>query len=233
MSPFPSRNSDFIPRTWCKRLQNCHTCCSSSRTRFVAYVGGSGWGVERFESFMGPSSFGSFKIKSPTISLFRGCIRLCFEQKRQKARSGNIMSKMTLVTGELIPISSFHCNASDRGFLEFWQLLFFFFTFGKCQGKLFLPKVSCEQLKTLTPVLSALPLHPNILHSGLTLSHTLIQTWNSQDWTVSSSSQRSVFWQSDDLCKKRGKRHQSQTFNSQWPSGFINSHPSFFLLQHP
>ncbi|TWW62300.1 Protein FAM19A2, partial [Takifugu flavidus] len=36
---------------------------------------------------MDPSSFGSFKIKSPTISLFRGCIRSCFEQKRQKART--------------------------------------------------------------------------------------------------------------------------------------------------
>lgn len=112
--------------------------------------------------------------------------------------------------------------------LSFDSYLFFFFTFGKCQGKLFLPKVSCEQLKTLTPVLSALLLHPNILHSGLTLSHTLIQTWNSQDWMVSSSSQRSLFWQSDDLCKKRGERHQTQTFNSQWPTGFINSHPSFF-----
>lgn len=152
-------------------------------------------GVERFEIFMGPSSFGSFKIKSPTISLFRGCIRSCFKQKRQKARSGNIMSKMTLVTGELIPISSFHCNASDKG-LPWILTVFFFFTFGKCQGKLFLPKVSCEQLKTLTPVLSALLLHPNILHSGLTLSHTsTIQTSNSQDWTVSSSSQRKVFWQ--------------------------------------
>lgn len=126
--------------------------------------------VERFEIFMGPNSFGSFKIKSPTISLFRGCIRLCLEQKRQKARSSNIMSKMTLVTGELIHIS-FHCNVSDRGFLEFWQF-FFSLLFGKCQGKLFLPKVSCEQLKTLTPVLSALFFHPNILHSGLTLSHT-------------------------------------------------------------
>lgn len=127
--------------------------------------------VDLFEIFMAPSGFWSFK--SPTISLFRGYIRSCSEQKRHKARSVNIMSKMTLDTGELIPISSFHCNASDRGFLEFWQLLFFSFTVGKCQGKLFLPKVYCEQFKTLTPVLSALIFDPSIPHCGLTLSHTL------------------------------------------------------------
>lgn len=146
MSPLHSCDSDFIHGTWCKRLQNCHTCCSSSGTLFVAYVGGSGWGVERFEIFMGPSSFGSFKIKSPTSSLFRGCIRSCFKQKRQKARSGNIMSKMTLVTGELIPISSFHCNASDKG-LPWVLTVFLSSLLGNVRGSCFSPRSPVSSLR--------------------------------------------------------------------------------------
>lgn len=162
----------FISGTWCKRMQNLPHLLLFLWQGLLYRVG---WGmeVERFQIFMGPKGFGSFKIESPTTSLFRGCSRSCSELKRQKAGSFNITSKTTLVTGELIPVFSFHCNGSDRGFLVIWLFFPLPLTFGKCQGELFLPKVSSEQLKTLTPVLSPLLLHPNILHSGLTLNHTL------------------------------------------------------------
>lgn len=47
-----------------------------------------GWGteVDRFEIFMGPKGFGSFKIESPTASLFRGCSRSCSEPKKADGR---------------------------------------------------------------------------------------------------------------------------------------------------
>lgn len=55
-------------------------------------------------------------------------------EKRHKAGSFNITLKMTVVTGELIPISPFYCNGSDRGFLEFWHCFFFFSHFREMSG---------------------------------------------------------------------------------------------------
>ncbi len=89
---------------------------------------------KRVEIFMivlfGLKRFIICKIKSPTCSFVHpfvycwGYIRPCVEQSRQKVRSFNIISKVASVTGESIPVSSFHCNGSDMGLLDFDSFLF-------------------------------------------------------------------------------------------------------------
>lgn len=95
-------------------------------------------------------------------------------EKRHKAGSFNITLKMTLVTGELIPISPFYCNGSDRGFLEFWHCFFFFLSLlGNVRGSCFSPKSPLSSLRPWLPFYQPLLLHPNVLQSGLTLTHAL------------------------------------------------------------
>lgn len=70
-----------------------------------------------------PSS-GFITLTSSSICPLCPClqygIRPCVQQSKQKARSFNIMSKVSSLTGESIPTSTFHRNGSDGGgFLRF------------------------------------------------------------------------------------------------------------------
>lgn len=117
-----------------------HTCCSSSGAVYWTGVGGGRMGL-RFS--WAPKAFRCFKIESPAASLFRGRSRCCFwaEQGRRQGHLISPQKRPSLqVNWSLSPL--FHCKGSDRGIPEFWHYYFFFLTFGKCQGELFLPKVS-------------------------------------------------------------------------------------------